>query len=199
MPPPKTVSYPGDEYIKSLIASQGYFKKDINNNVVIGDNVTLDELSVGNYIVAENAQVIKSHNNILNAKNVIIQNSNGCRIDGADHTVKGANYASCDGDAHTIEGYGSSTKGTFNKNSVENGIAEGANLILGRPGFPNQFSNSSLRGQNCILEGSNSHGIGSFLKIMGNNIIAVGSGSVPGYTLITEPGFHVIVNGIKVN
>jgi len=191
--------YPGDEYIKQLCLSLIPIKRDINNNVIIGSGVSIDGVSVGNYVVADNAQIIKSHNNILNAKNVVIQNSSGCRIDGADHTVIGANYASCDGDAHTIEGYGSSTTGSFNKNSVENGIAEGANLVLGKTGFPNQFSNSSLRGQNCILEGSNSHGVGSFLKIMGNNIIAVGNGSVPGYTLITEPGFHVILNGVKVN
>lgn len=190
-------SYPGDEYIKSLIAAQGYIKPDINRNTIIGINVTIDGKSVGNYIVAENARVTNSHNNILNAKNVVIENASGCRADGADHTIKwGANYSSVDGDANWIEGYASRTSGFGNTNCCEYGMIDGQNNRIGIRGQANKYNNSSIRGNKNEIDGNNCHIIGNFIRVMGNDIIAFGNGD--GVSIITEPGVYRVNNEMAI-
>jgi hypothetical protein len=174
-----------------MISSEGYIKPDVNRNTIIGINVTIDTKSVGNFIVAENAIVTNSHNNILNAKNVQIENASGCRADGADHTIKfGANYSSVDGDANWVEGYSSHTTGFGNVNCGEYGSIDGNNNRIGIKGQSNKFTGSSIKGSNCQIDGSNSHAIGSFIRIIGNNITVIGNPKTS--DPFTVPGVYII-------
>lgn len=189
--PPVKLPYPGDQYIKDMIAKEGYFKKDANGNTIIANGVTIVD-SVGNFITADNAVVTKSHNNILNAKNVIIENASGCRADGADHTIKfGANYCSVDGDANWIEGYGSRTSGFGNINCGEHSSIDGNTNRIGLKGQPNKCRDCSIRGNNCEIDGgSNNHAIGSFIRINGSGITVIGN-NIAGI-IFTTPGVHII-------
>lgn len=191
----KPEQYPGDQYIKDMIAQQGYYKKDANKNTIIGENVVIDNLSVGNFIVADNARVTKSHNNVLNAKNVVIENAHGCRADGADHTIRGngtsANYSCTDGDANWIEGYASRTSGFGNVNCGEYGAIDGNNNRLGVKGQPNKCIACSIKGNNNVIEsGSFNNAIGSFIKINGSNITVIGN-NTEGITF-TVPGVYIL-------
>ena len=191
----KPQDYPGDQYIKDLIAQEGYFKKDINSNTIIGANVTIDTLSVGNFITADNAVVTKSHNNILNAKNVQISFASGCTANGADHTIKGngtsANYSTVDGDANWVEGYSSRTSGFGNVNCGEYGIVDGLNNKLGVKGQPNKCSSCSIHGNNNEVDGGDrNHAIGSYIKINGSDITVIGDNSMG--TMFTIPGVYIL-------
>jgi len=189
MPPPKPLPYPGDQYIVDLIAKEGYIKKDANGNVIIGNNVTIDTRSMENFITADNANVENSHNNTLLAKNIIIKNASGCTATGADHNIVGdttgesASYCDIGGDANWSEGYAAFTRGEGNTNCCENGDITGTNNRIGIKmqdgGTPNHFSNSSIRGNNNVIEGSHSHITGDWIIIKGDNITVNGSG-LPG-------------------
>lgn len=156
---------------------------DANSNTIIGHNPTIIN-SVGNLIAADNVQLTRSHNNSVFAKNAILTDVSGCTVSGADHILyQGADYCNVDGDAHNVGGYASRTSGFGNKNFVEYGICEGINCRIGRLGFSNEFSRSSARGWNIIIEGNNSHGIGSNFTIRGDNIIVIGKGSGEVFTV----------------
>jgi len=183
--------YPGDDYIKSMIASQGYIKPDANRNIITGVDVIIDSKSVHNIITADGARVTNSHNNILNAAHVVIENASGCRADGADHTIKyGANYCSVDGDANWVEGYASNTTGFGNTNCCEYGRIDGNNNRIGVKAQSNKFTNSSINGSGCEIDGSNSHAIGNFIKIVGDNITVIGD--PVGDVVFTIPGVYII-------
>lgn len=191
----KPQDYPGDQYIKDLIATQGYLKKDVNGNTIIGTNVQIDTLSVGNFVTADNAVITKSHNNILNAKNIQISFASGCRADGADHTIKGngtsANYSCTDGDANWIEGYGSRTSGFGNINCGEYGSIDGNNNRIGIKGKPNLCRACSISGNNNEIDGGSfNHAIGSNIKINGSGITVIGD-NTEGITFLT-PGVHIL-------
>ena len=191
MPPAKPLPYPGDQYILDLIAQQGYIKPDANRNIITGQDVVIDTRSINNFITAGGAKVTSSHNNILNAAHVIIENASGCRADGADHTIKqGANYCSVDGDANWVEGYASHTTGFGNINCCEYGIVNGNTNRIGLKGQPNNFTGSSINGTRCEIDGSNSHAIGNFIKIIGNNITVIGN--PPAGQIFSTPGVYII-------
>lgn len=182
--------YPGDDYIKQLISAAlvGTIKADANSNYLLGQNITIDERSVGNFVTADNAKIIQAHNNFLHAKNVEISFASGVAATGADHIIlKGADYANVFGDAHRVTGYASTTNGFGCKNHVSYGVCEGNTCRLGVEERPNQFYGSSARGQNIVVEGTNSHGTGANFTIIGDNIIVNGIGT--GQT-ITAPGVH---------
>tara|TARA_R110000868_G_scaffold177772_2_gene416812 strand:+ start:3345 stop:4100 length:756 start_codon:yes stop_codon:yes gene_type:complete len=164
---------------------------DVNRNIITGLEVVIDSRSTNNFITADNARITNSHNNILNAKNVIIENSSGCRIDGADHTIKNSPYCSVDNDANWVENAeSSSTSGTGNKNYCSGGSIRGNNNRLGTA--LGGFYNSTITGDVNIIEGSNSHITGSFIKIIGNNVIVIGSGTPGNILLFTTPGVHIV-------
>lgn len=193
--PPKPVPYPGDQYVKDMISKEGYFKKDANGNTLIGQGITIDTLSVGNFITADNVRVTKSHNNTLNAKNAVIEFASGCTSNGADHTIKGngtsANYCSQNGDANWSEGYSSQTNGFGNINCGEYGTINGNNNRIGTKGDPNKCKECSITGNNCEIDGgSNNHAIGSFIKIIGSGITVIGNAT--GKPPFTTPGVHII-------
>lgn len=207
--PPAPIPYPGDEYIRTLISpkfplvyfpvSGELYIRDNNKNVILADGVSIDTRSTGNFITAENAVIVNSHNNAVFAKNAIITNTSGCKTSGADHVIggtpntgDGANYCSVDGDAHVVWGYSSTTTGFGNINMGEHGVVEGNNNRLGRVGFPNEFTDSTIRGTGNVVEGSNSHAIGSYIKIVGDNITVIGTGDPNNIQTFTIPGTHII-------
>lgn len=195
--------YPGDDYIKQLIAAAtaGILKPDANGNFLLGRNPTIDSKSTDNFVTAVNAQITNSHENKLFARNVIIKNTSGATINGADHIIgrlqdasglekrDESNYCNVEGDAHTVIAYGSTTKGVGNKNYCYAGVVEGMNCVLGDPNFPNKYSRSSARGQNLEVVGNDSHGTGANFKIKGDNITVIGIGI--GQTF-TEPGVYIL-------
>lgn len=189
MPPDK---YPGDQYIKDMIIQMGFIKPDANNNIIIPNDVNIDTFSVGNFVSAPGAIIKKSHNNILNAAHVNIENANGCRADGADHTIKfGANYCAIDGDAHWVEGYASRTSGFGNVNCGEHSVIDGNTNRIGIKGQPNKCKDCSIKGNNNqIDEGSYSHAIGSYINIKGSNITVIGVSSPD--VIFTVPGVYIL-------
>lgn len=194
--------YPGDQYIKDMISDQGYFKKDANGNTLIGKDIQIDGESVGNFVVADNAIITDSHNNILNAKNVIIDKASGCTANGADHTIKGngtsANYCCVEGDAHWSEGYTAHTSGYGNVNCGNYGKISGNNNRIGIKGQPNKLEACSIDGNNCEIDGveanggrgKNNHAIGSFIRIKGTNITVIGDNSDG--RVFTIPGVYIL-------
>lgn len=199
MPPPE--KYPGDQYIKDMVNEMGFIKPDVNGNYVLyPEDVALDTKSVGNVILAHGARVVNSHNNILNAAHIVIENASGCRADGADHTIKGngtsGNYACIDGDANWSEGYCAKTSGYGNINCGEYGAINGNNNRIGLKGQPNKCSACSIQGNNNEIDtGDNSHAIGKFIKINGSNITVIGDNTpAPGEQprVFTEPGVYIL-------
>jgi hypothetical protein len=200
--------YPGDEYIKQLVAQMGFFKLDENRNLVIGLNLNTDGRSVSNIILKDNITLHRSHDNLVNAKNAVLYHTNAATINGADHTIgwrdlndpdkrpngNGADHCTVSGDACVVAGYSSITMGYGLKNAIAYGVCIGKDLILGRMDsarilIPNEFQNSSAIGTKITVIGNNSHGKGSNFTILGDNVIVIGTGIGQ---IITEPGVHIL-------
>ncbi len=199
------VNYFNDELLEWKSATSKIIgsiaKGDEFGNIFLGYNPIIIN-STENLIQGRNVVLNNAHGNLVHANNAELYGVQGCSVFGADHKIfAGADYCNVSGDAHTeIRGYASNTSGFGNINNVEYGEASGLENRLGRTGIANEFNSSSVAGYKNIVEGSYSHATGKFLKLIGNNIIAIGNGiSASQPMVITQAGFYIIKNGIIVS
>lgn len=149
---------------------------DSNRNLITGLNPSIVS-SVGNTVLVDNVYLTNSHNNLVAAKNLVINGASGTISSGADHTIyTGAHYSAAFNDANQVGGESSLTGGFGNYNFNSNSFVFGNNNVAGN-------LSKSLVQANLYTGGAL---IGTNLRSQGTNITMIG------YSFnSTVTGFHV--------